>query len=213
MPTLFSNDKQLRRLNNILTFFVLIVGFYIIALPFLPHLSFWWAGVRDDTAGVRYVGALAAENEDVNTDKLKKPPKDNRLVLPQLRLDEKIVTGDDPSNIHAGVWARPNTSTPDKGGNTVLVGHRFSYSDPAVFGHLDKMKGGDAFAGWWKGEECVYEVFNPAVVEASAIAIEANSDVPIMTLYTCTPVWTAEDRLVIQAKLLNTEILDKKVQT
>jgi sortase (surface protein transpeptidase) len=33
--------------------------------------------------------------------------------------------------------------------------------------------------------------------------VEAPTDEHILTLYTCTPLWSAKDRLVIKARLIN----------
>lgn len=201
-------NNRLRSFNNYLTVVVVGISVYIMLLPFLPHIQLWIAEWSDNTGGVQYTGLLAETNGEAENQNLSEAPQDNRLVLPGIQIDDPIVVGDDPANVHRGIWHRPRTSTPDQGGNTVLVGHRFSYDSPAVFYHLDKIAVGDTFAVWWEGKEYVYEVFQTRIVEATAIEIEANTDEPIMTLYTCTPVWTAEDRLVIRANLVNTEVLD-----
>lgn len=199
----------LRRFNNVLTVVVVGLSLYLIAFPFLPYFNLWRAQAADSTDGVRYSGVLADQNNQSDNDNLKAPPEGNRIVLPTIALDEPIVIGDDPANIDRGAWHRPRTSTPDQGGNTVIVGHRFSYNSPAIFFHLDRIRQGDTFAIWWEGKEYVYRVFDTVVVEATAIEIEDNTEEPIATLYTCTPVWTAEDRLVIRAELVNTEVLDE----
>ena len=204
----FGYQPSLRHFNNLLTLVVLVLSAYMIAFPFLPHLDLWRQQLADNTGGVRYFGILAEENNESDNDNLQQPPEENRLVLPDISLDEEIIVGDDPNNIHRGAWHRPLTSTPDQGGNTVIVGHRFSYSSPATFYHLDKLEVGDTFAIWWEGKEYVYRIFQTRVVDATAVEIEDNTDNPIATLYTCTPVWTAEDRLVIRGELVNTEVLD-----
>lgn len=208
---MFAHDNSvytspLRRFNNGLTIVIVLLGIYIIILPFLPYFKLWINDILDGTNGVRYSGQLAEQSGVTNG--LSKPPDDNRLVIPQIQIDNEIIVGEDPSNVDRGVWHRPQTSTPDMGGNTVLVGHRFSYSDPATFYHLDKMKVDDTFAVWWQGKEYIYKVFNIAIVGPKAVEIEANTDEPLLTLYTCTPIWTAENRLVIQSKLMNPEVLN-----
>ena len=205
-------QPSLRQFNNLLTAIILLLSLYMIAFPFLPYLELWKDQLSDNTGGVRYSGLLANENGESDNSNLREPPDGNQLVLPTISLDEPIVVGDDPGNIHRGAWHRPNTSTPNKGGNTVIVGHRFSYSDPAIFYHLDKMTVGDTFAIWWEGKEYVYRIFQTRVVEATAIEIEDNTVEPIATVYTCTPVWTATDRLVIRGELLNPEVLDERIQ-
>lgn len=201
----------LRHFNNLLTAVVLVLSFYMIAFPFLPYLDLWRDQISDNTGGVRYSGLLASENGEDDNSNLREPPEGNQLVLPSIALDEPIVVGDDPGNIHRGAWHRPRSSTPNQGGNTVIVGHRFSYSSPAIFYHLDRIDVGDTFAIWWEGKEYVYRVFQTRVVDATAIEIEDNTEEPIATLYTCTPVWTASDRLVIRGELLNPEILDERL--
>lgn len=207
-PYFLPQKYSLRMFNNVLTLIVVLLGLYIVLLPFFPYFSLLESGLSDNTDGVRYTGVLAEQN-NVSSSSLANAPKDNRLVLPSISLDKPIIVGDDPSNVHRGVWHRPHTSTPDKGGNTVLVGHRFSYSSPATFYHLDKVKEGDKFAIWWEGKEYVYEVFQIVVVSPNAVEIEANTEEPIATIYTCTPVWTAENRLVLKARLVNPEVLDE----
>ncbi len=208
-----SYRPTLRHFNNFLTAIVLGLSAYMIAFPFLPYFDLWREQWSDNTGGVRYVGLMAEENGEGGNQNLNEAPEDNRLVLPSIALDKEIVVGEDPSNVHLGAWHRPRSSTPNKGGNTVIVGHRFSYNSPATFYHLDKVGIGDTFAIWWEGREYVYRVRQTRVVDASAIEIEENTDEPIATLYTCTPVWTAQDRLVIVGELLNPEILDERLET
>lgn len=198
----------LRRFNNFLTVVVLALSAYMILFPFLPYFDLWRNQLSDNTGGVRYSGLLADENGESDNDSLSEPPDGNHLVLPSIALDEEIVVGADPSNVHLGAWLRPETSTPDQGGNTVIVGHRWSYSSPATFYHLDKIVEGDTFAIWWEGTEYVYRVREVKIVPATAVQIEDNTEEPIATLYTCTPLWTATDRLVVIGELLNPEVLD-----
>lgn len=182
----------------------MLLSLYIIVTPFLPHVSLWWDRFRDDTSGLRYSGRLAAAEGQSENDNLEAvPPTENTVVIPGIQVDEAIIEGDVPGTVDLGVWRRPQTSTPDKGSNTVIVAHRFAYDSGATFYHLDKIKVGDKFAVWWEGEEYVYEVFEQKVVPATAIEIEGPTAEPIVTLYTCTPVWTAVDRLVVIARLVD----------
>jgi sortase A len=193
-----------RQVNNWLTAIVVGMGLYIAVLPWLPNVGLWINQLFDSTDGYVYRGDLSAGR--TNEEQLSDPPKDNRLVVPSIALDEPVVEGGDLSVIGSGgTWRRPNTSSPDRGGNTVIVGHRFSYSDPATFYHLDKISVGERLAIWWEEKEYVYEVFETTVVPASAVSIEGASDQSIVTLYTCTPIWTATNRLVVKAKLISGE--------
>jgi len=168
----------------------------------MPHIDLWWARFTDDTNGYRYAGKLA-ESAGEDSDDLLEMPDTNTLLIPSLQIDETIIESDAPSAVDLGVWRRPHTSTPDQGSNTVIVAHRFAYTHGATFYHLDKMEENEKFAIFWNGEEYVYEVFDISIVPATAIEIEGPTDEPMVTLYTCTPIWTAENRLVVKAKLVD----------
>lgn len=127
-------------------------------------------------------------------------PTDSRLVIPKIALDQHIYEGTSPYLVNKGVWARPNTSTPPKGSNTVLVGHRFTYDGPATFYNLDKVAVGDPIVVYWRGKEYDYKVSETKVVPPTAIDVEAPTKDPQLTIYTCTPLWSAKNRLVVVAK-------------
>jgi len=188
---------KLRTFNNGLSIVVVLLGCYIALSPFLPQLSFW---LRDTSpeATAPYVGQLAKRNDSKTTTPI---PQDNRLVIPVIGIDEAIK---ESSNIgvinNGGTWRRPNTANPTEDNNTVIVGHRFYGPDASTFYHLDKVNIGDQIAIYWEGKEMVYEVSEKKIVDASQVSIEAPTNEKQLTLYTCDPIWTAVNRLVIVAK-------------
>lgn len=104
--------------------------------------------------------------------------------------------------LNNGIWRFPRSSTPDKGGNTVLIGHRFTYTNPrGVFYFLNKVKVNDEIGVWWNNKQYSYKVVNIAEVRPTDTAIEANTTNPELTLFTCTPLWLPKDRLVVVANL------------
>lgn len=198
--------SKLRTFNNYLSGVVVVLGLYIIISPLAPNLTFWFRKKADSSKGYRYKSNLTKNDapEDVkhDLDNLPAPPN-KRLMIPSMQLDEQVYEGASAAVLSKGVWRRPRTSSPDKGGNTVLVAHRFDYSGPAVFYHLDVMKTGDKFAVFWDGREYDYQVSEVKIVEPTEISIENNTPEPTLTLYTCTPMWTAKQRLVVVAKLIS----------
>lgn len=196
------STSRLRRFNNYLTTVVIGFSLYIIVTPFTPHINLWWDQFRDNTDGFRYEGKLA-QSEGKTSDDLVEIPDENTLLIPSLQIDQTIIESDAPDAVDLGVWRRPHTSTPDQGSNTVIVAHRFAYTHGATFYHLDKMQKNEKFAIFWNGQEYVYEVFDISTVPATAIEIEGSTAEPIVTLYTCTPIWTAENRLVVKARLVD----------
>lgn len=188
-----------KKLNDYLAIIVVTLGLYIVIMPWLPQISLWLSSLFDQTDGFVYRGDLSTGKVDDNV--LKAPPEDNRLVIPSIKLDETIKEGNSLAVLNdGGTWRRPNTSFPNEDGNTVIIGHRFSYSDPSTFYHLDKLKIGDRFAVWWQQEEIIYEVYETLVVPATAVDIENQTADRRLTLYTCTPLWTAQNRLVVRSR-------------
>lgn len=191
---------ELKTVNNMLSIAVIGLGFYIALTPLIPNLDYWLKDKSPATIAP-YSGELA---KAVGSDSSLPAPKENRLVIPSIALNEPIAESNSITAINnGGTWRRPNTSTPIEENNTVIVGHRYFGSDVSTFYHLDKVEIGQSIAVYWEGEEFVYEVTDKKVVDPSAVEIEAPTTEKQLTLYTCTPVWTATDRLVIIAKPVN----------
>lgn len=184
--------KELRVINNILTVVVVALALYIILAPFWPQAEFW---VQEESPLKNW-----ASQSDSVTDEADGTVGSNRLFIPKLGLSELVYDGA-VEPLSKGVIHRPKTSTPDKASNTVLVGHRFMYSERGVFYHLDKLAVGDELTLHWLSERYDYVVKEVKVVPPTAIQVEAPTDEPILTLYTCTPLWTSKDRLVVIAEL------------
>ena len=198
MPYVTRIKFSLRQFNDILTIIVALLAIYLMLSPFLPALSFW-VDKHNGTPGklTQQVAKTAAHHVPF--------PKDERLVIPSMALDEHVNTGPTEADLLKGVWHRPLTSTPDKGGNTVIIGHRFMYSNTAVFYNLDKVKDGDSITIYWGGKQYTYQVDSVFVVSPTQVEIENNTPDSRLTLYTCTPLWTSKQRLVVQAKLTKVE--------
>ncbi len=191
---------NLRRFNNFLSVVVIALGLYIALSPFLPQLSFIFRD-KSAEASAPYVGSLAdSEGSSTATEK----PNDNRIVIPSIQVNEPIEEGSSIGVINdGGTWRRPQTAAPNENGNSVVVGHRYFGNNVSTFYHLDKVLKGKKLAIYWEGEEIVYEVVEVKVVDASAVDIEAPTTEKQLTIYTCDPIWTAKNRLVLIAKPVN----------
>lgn len=184
---------------------VIGLGLYIIVTPFLPQVSY---ALRDKSpeAAAPYGGELA---QSVGSDTQADIPQDNRIVIPSIQLDEPILEGGNIWVIHdGGTWRRPGTAVPTDKSNTVIVGHRFYGNNVSTFYHLDKVLVGQRLAVYWEGKEIVYEVVETKIVDPTAVEIEAPTTEQQLTIYTCHPVWTAKNRLVVIAKPLHQDSAD-----
>ena len=187
---------QLKHINSLLLAIIIVINLYIIAAPFLPRLLF----AVQNTEAVKVLEQEALTAPADNYESADAPA--NALIVPSMKLKEPIHEVASTRATRNDIWRRPNTSTPNKGGNTVLVGHRFTYANPTgVLYHLDKVTVGDTIALTWEGKRYIYKVASTQVVKATAIEVEANTETPQLTLYSCTPLWNPKDRLVITAPL------------
>ena len=184
---------RLARINTLLLIAIVLVNSYIILLPLLPGM-FFKAGEkgsiqRSQLEAKVYAGPALQENSS-----------ENRLVIPSMLLDQQIFDGHAADTLKKGLWRRPQTSTPAQGGNTVIVGHRLTYTNPrGTLYHLDKVQVGDPVGVTWEGKNYVYIVREVKVVPAIAVEIEAPTEEPQLTIYTCTPLWLPKDRLAVIA--------------
>lgn len=192
---------RLRSINRFLSWSVGLLALYILLAPLLPILTTWVSSQLDHTNGYRYQSALASsQQQEVRT--LPPPPGgENVLVIPKIGVNATILEGSSAVVLNKGIWRRPRSGTPEKGGNTVLTGHRYLYTDgPNTFYFLDRLVVGDRFLIFWQGQEYDYEVEDVRVVPPERVEIERNTKEDIVTLYTCTPLWTSKNRLVVRAK-------------
>lgn len=200
------HERHFRMINHMLLVTLVLLSTYIMFMPFVPEVVATYTKATDKTNGYQYKSRLAvqeAQEMNISVESLRAVPDRNTLVIPQIGVDSPVIEGIGPDALNSGLWRRPHTSTPDKGGNTVLTGHRFLYSSgPKTFYNLDKMKVGDKFFMYWDGKEYDYEVVDMFIVDPEQIEIEDDTEEPLLTLYTCTPLWTAKQRLVVRSKLL-----------
>lgn len=190
MKSLWPEDGVLRQLNRGLLVIIVVCNLFVIGAPLLPQVTF--------TVG----NVIAAPDIQSNSQLEGIDTSYNHVIIPRLKLDEKIHEGIDVSTANLGVWRRPNASTPGNDTNTVLVGHRFTYDGESVFYHLDKLQPGDEIIVVYDREVFMYSASQQKVVPATAIEIENPTNQEQLTVYTCTPIWSAEDRLVVTAQLV-----------
>ncbi len=194
-----SITSRLRKINNLLSIVAIALGLYIAGEPFLPQILYL---IRDRSpAAIAPYGSLAGQNGNNDPQPI---PDENRLVIPSISLNQPVKEGDNIWVIHdGGTWRLPQASTPDKKSNTVIVGHRYYASESSTFYNLDKVKTGEEMAVYWDKKEYIYRVREIKVVPPTAVEVEAPSDKPILTLYTCHPIWTSRNRLVVISDLVS----------
>jgi len=218
------------RLLKIVAILTAIAGLVIVLYPFFPQIKYWFSSKEiypypTQLKGDYEVQLPISDNKNVainenqpvvnqtvqerKTTTKPKPkttslPKDNRLVIPKIGVNAKIVEGSNENVMYRGVWHIPNTSSPDKGGNTVISGHRFQYRPPnnTTFYLLDKLGKGDYLIVYWQGKEYDYKVTKTMVVGPKESSLLENTTKPILSLFTCTPLFTTKQRLFVIGELI-----------
>lgn len=199
-------DLILLQVNRFLIIIFLILITYILWIPFLGEITRLVRSSSDKTNGYVYQSRRALEQIksgaiQIEQRSLKPIPLDNTLVIPKISVDAKVLEGNTADILNTGFWRRPKSSSPDKGGNVVITGHRFLYtSGPNTFYDLDKVHKGDDIILYWGGKEYSYVVDEVKIVAPTAVEIEEPTQEDVLTLYTCTPLWTSKQRLVVKAR-------------
>jgi sortase A len=188
---------------------ILLAALYLVLAPFIPEIV-WRVGRAGDSVYLPHrqftnLGDVF-DKQGEGGDEKSSDKEINMIAIPAVGIEAPIVEGEDEDALSRGAWRRPLSSTPDEGGNTVITGHRFQYLPPnnLTFYHLDKAREDDKIFVYWDGMQYDYVVTDIFVVEPSQVEIEENTAEPRLTLYTCTPLWTAQNRLVIIAEPVRT---------
>jgi LPXTG-site transpeptidase (sortase) family protein len=113
----------------------------------------------------------------------------NELIIPKLGIDKNVLYYQSTDSLFKEAMLLPWTSTPDKGGNTVLVGHAYylrnNIYSKSTFYELDKMSAGDEITMYWKGVKYTYIVKEMKKVTPDQIDIESPTTTPTLTIYSC----------------------------
>lgn len=177
---------------------IVITTGYIMFAPILPKLTYWWQTNHSNQAQQLQQKITSAPSAPTANN-----PSANALIIPKMLLDTPIVEGSKKksSTLLHGAWRLPFSSTPDKGGNTVIASHRFSYTvgSHGTFYYLDKLSQGDEIGVRWNGAMRTYVVQSVRIVPPTEVSVQEQTKDDRLTLYTCTPIWNPVNRLVVVA--------------
>jgi sortase A len=139
--------------------------------------------------------------EDVPHPSIRRPIQViGRIRIPKIGLDTELRDQITQESIDLGPSHWPGTAAPGGFGNTVVAGHRNSYSAP--FHDLGLLRTGDDIVlvdvG---GRAFTYRVTEMFVVNPDAIWITEQAPGHTLTLFTCHPIGSAAQRLVVRATL------------
>ena len=122
------------------------------------------------------------------------------LIIPRIGLDQVVVEGTGPSQLAAGPGHYPGTPLPGQQGNAAIAGHRTTHGRP--FYNLDALASGDPITVTTLQGTFHFAVIRSEVVAPTDVGVLAPSSDPELTLTTCTPRYSAAQRLVVVARLV-----------
>ena len=181
---------------------------YLVILPFYPKIKY---KLTYDNKKMQE----EAKNEDIVKEKVQEIkshlPKSeyavspNRLIITKIGLNSPIVNTDNEDyGLSKGAWLVPETSTPEHGGNTVITGHRFKYLPPnnLTFYLFHELENEDIISVIWQEQDFYYRIKEIKKVPKTETSILSPTSNSTLTLYTCDPIWSDENRLVVVGELI-----------
>jgi sortase A len=131
------------------------------------------------------------------------PPEGSAVALikiPRIGLDKAVVQGVAEADLRKGPGHYPETPLPGQPGNAAIAGHRTTYGAP--FYRLNDLAPGDPIFVTTRQGSFQYDVERSFVVSPSDVAVVGPMPGNHLTLTTCTPLYSAAQRLVVVARLV-----------
>jgi sortase A len=128
-----------------------------------------------------------------------------RIRIPEIGVNKVVVEGTDGGSLRKGPGHYPETPFPGIHGTVAIAGHRTTYGAP--FNELDKLEQGDEILVEMPYGRFVYEVERQQIVEPTATWVTRRVNHDRLVLTACHPKYSAAERIVIFARLQDTQQL------
>lgn len=133
------------------------------------------------------------------------PPADGAafgvIRIPKIDADHVLFEGVDRPTLKKGPGHMPWTPLPGQPGNAVVSGHRTTYGAP--FSNLDLLEPGDEILVETALGTHTYVVRDSFIVAPTAVEVTDPKRGGWLTLTTCNPKYSARERLIISAELVD----------
>ena len=124
-----------------------------------------------------------------------------RITIERIDLDWIVVEGVDLADLAKGPGHMPWTALPGQPGNAVISGHRTTNGAP--FYSLDVLEPGDRIVVETVTGTHTYQVVESRIVAPSDIWVTTQWEGGWLTLTTCHPLFSAQQRLIVFAQLVD----------
>lgn len=123
-----------------------------------------------------------------------------RMTISAIEMDEVMFTGVDRETLKKGPGHMPGTPVPGQPGNAVVSGHRTTYGRP--FFSLDELDPGDRIEVETALGPHIYAVRDLLIVAPTDVWVTDQIPGAWLTLTTCHPLFSAAERLIVRAELV-----------
>jgi sortase A len=126
-----------------------------------------------------------------------------RIVIPRIAASYVMVDGTDTDDLESGPGVYPETKFPGIAGTTAIAGHRTTYLAP--FRRINELAPGNHIVLDMPYAQFTYTVIaQRTVLPTDVEAAVANVGYTRLVLSACTPLFSAEKRLLVYARLTKT---------
>jgi len=123
------------------------------------------------------------------------------MTIPKIEAEQVLFEGVDRATLKKGPGHMPWTPLPGQPGNAVVSGHRTTYGAP--FFDLDQLQPGDEIYVETALGTHTYVVRDSFIVTPTAVEVTDPKRGAWLTLTTCNPKFSARERLIISAELVD----------
>jgi sortase A len=135
------------------------------------------------------------------------PPEGDAIAIieiPKINITKAVVQGVGTEDLKKGPGHYPSTPMPGEKGNASIAGHRTTYGHP--FYDLDALKPGDDIFISTRAGKFQYKVDHSMNVDPHDVAVLDPTPDNRLTLTTCTPRFSAAQRLIVVSKLIGNAV-------
>lgn len=124
-----------------------------------------------------------------------------RISIPSIGVDWMLVEGVTADALANGPGHIPGTAMPGQPGNAVISGHRTTYGAP--FFNIDAVQPGDTIEVTTLIGTHTYEVVQQLIVAPTDVWVTNQVDGAWLTLTACHPRYSARERIIVFARLID----------
>jgi sortase A len=126
-----------------------------------------------------------------------------RINIPRIGAHYVVVDGTDANDLRKGPGLYEQTPFPGAGGTTAIAGHRTTYGAP--FRHVDQLKKGNRIIVTMPYGRFTYTVERLQIVKPTALWVIQRVSYDRLVLSACHPLYSAAKRIIVFARLTDTE--------